>query len=672
MRNILEILKNYVYYNQLVISKETYLTIIIGQITVYAILLTFYQFIVSFQGTGKKSVLSYLGKNLIDYYVNKQLRFYNQIISKPLFWLLFVLEILYKPITSIYGNEIPKNIITELNFLWYVYAIFFFVIFALLFYKCTKCILSLKNVVDIRLNAYIISEINRNFKKKSFTERFKKKSIELLVDDMKHLRNAVAIDNNSELQTEYSKLVIEIFEDYRINKDKEIALLLNKNKRVKNQRAWIYNMDIECQLLNEFIKHKYIQMNDPLENYIIMLHLKLLDLNLQRALAEGFEKFEFDFYDYNCNSVNCKQWKELSVQLFRKCKIQYKKRMIEMLYDECHSDNRLLAVYCEKMLMYLIKCSICRVFEEKNQQEEFTFLFKYVLYDEKINYLYSKELCDQFIYHNEIDAVEMIELVNEKNCTYIFAYIVIYYSVYKQKDNWKSINITVLKTLVKNGNRLESEFDRIHSLILNSRINHRYKSIMLTKLVENVNKEINGKWLDEIYEQNYVDAFYITVIKLCVFGQTYCSFCLEGGIEAKISFINELERHKEVLAYHNVKEMFLRMRYTSFRQLRYLPKKLCVTLRTLLLIDMSISDELLNDEKQYFYYMSLGQYLLVKYGGESNISEAKRDLIRKAYVASNMPIQEYVDYLNNESCICGVELNYVKKEKMKNYLMNVI
>lgn len=56
MKSILETLIDYAYNNQLIIDKGSYLAIVIGQITIYAILLTFYQFIVSFQGTNGRSV----------------------------------------------------------------------------------------------------------------------------------------------------------------------------------------------------------------------------------------------------------------------------------------------------------------------------------------------------------------------------------------------------------------------------------------------------------------------------------------------------------------------------------------------------------------------------------------------------------------------------------------
>ena len=66
----------------------------------------------------------------------------------------------------------------------------------------------------------------------------------------------------------------------------------------------------------------------------------------------------------------------------------------------------------------------------------------------------------------------------------------------------------------------------------------------------------------------------------------------------------------------------------------------------------------------------LGQYLLVKHVGEKSIGEIKKDLIRKAYVASNMPIQEYVEFLYSECCICGVDCSYVKKENLQ--ILNAI
>lgn len=668
----MKILLDYIINNQLVIDKGSYLTIVIGQITVYAILLTFYQFIVLFQGTKDRYVQRYLGTKLKDYFVKKRLTIYNQIVSKPWFGLLFILEILYKPIISIYGKVIPDNVITVFNFIWYVYIVFFFVVFVALFFQCMKCILSIELATDKRCNTDIIRCINNEFRKRTFDDRLKKSSIKMLMEAMKAISNSIAEDDDSELQTEYNKLIIDIFDDYEKGKEKELSLLLAKNKKGKNHTEWIDNMNDERLLLSEFISGKYTQMNYLLEKYIQDLHLRLLNLNLKRALWNGYEKISIDIFDSDEDSLDCREWRILTEDIFEKSVLKNKKIMIETLYSGSRSDHRLFKKYCEKNLLYIMRKSVWEVFEDKIQQKDFVYVFEHVLLDTEFNSFYAKEVCDNLISYNEINVAELIKLLNKENCTYIFAYLVIYYSIYKFRFEWKNINIIMLKELVRNGKSLKSEFERINSIISKSCINHRYSENMYIALVENLYKEITGRWLEEIYHQKSIDAFYITIIKLCVFEQNYYSFYQEGGIEAKISFINELAKHKEVLIYDNVKEMLWQMQYNDFCKLDYWPEKLHITLRSLLLMNMSITDEQLDDMVQYFHHISVGQYLLVKHVGEKSIGEIKKDLIRKAYVASNMPIQEYVEFLYSECCICGVDCSYVKKEKMKSDLMELI
>ena len=130
--------------------------------------------------------------------------------------------------------------------------------------------------------------------------------------------------------------------------------------------------------------------------------------------------------------------------------------------------------------------------------------------------------------------------------------------------------------------------------------------------------------------------------------------------------------YKNRLGLDNVKKMIFQMQYNDFRQLEDWSEKLHISLRSLLLMNMRISDELLDNKVQYFHYASVGQYLLIRHARENNIGEMKKNLVRKAYVASDMSIQEYMEHLYSECCICGVELSYIEKEKMKSYLMEII
>ena len=87
----IEKLIDYILNNNLNIDKSLFFTIVIGQISIYGILLTFYQFVASFQGN-RKAVVTYLGTSLNEYFVKQTVSSFNKIVSKKWFGLLFVLE----------------------------------------------------------------------------------------------------------------------------------------------------------------------------------------------------------------------------------------------------------------------------------------------------------------------------------------------------------------------------------------------------------------------------------------------------------------------------------------------------------------------------------------------------------------------------------------------------
>ena len=148
---LLQIIKEYMSNNNLNIDKSTFFTVVIGQITIYGILLTFYQFVASYQGN-EKSVTRYLGINIIEYFVKKRIKIFNRIISKRMFGILLILEILYKPFITIYGEKIGASTISIINFIWFLFAIGYFILFVMLFIQCTKSILMIKMSSDVKRN----------------------------------------------------------------------------------------------------------------------------------------------------------------------------------------------------------------------------------------------------------------------------------------------------------------------------------------------------------------------------------------------------------------------------------------------------------------------------------------------------------------------------------------
>lgn len=73
----LQTMMNYIFENNLNIDKTTFFTVIIGQITIYGILLTFYQFVASY----KKVSNQYLCFNITEYFYEEK---YN--CTQKTFW----------------------------------------------------------------------------------------------------------------------------------------------------------------------------------------------------------------------------------------------------------------------------------------------------------------------------------------------------------------------------------------------------------------------------------------------------------------------------------------------------------------------------------------------------------------------------------------------------------
>lgn len=668
---------DYITNNQLQIDKATYLVIVIGQITVYGILLTFYQFVASFQGN-QNSMTKYLGVNLTEYYVKRKLLIYNKIISKPWFFAFFVVEVLYKPILNIYGKCISENQIHIMNFLWYTYVILYFVMFIILFGQCTKSIFILKELLDYKRNGTTIRNINKEFMTKTLRERLTIKSIELLRNDVKYLKEAIKVDNNPELQNKYNSLIFQIFNLYINNKEKEITKIIEKKKIPKNQVAWIYNAECECTLLDEILKEKYFIINEELKKHICDLHLLLVNINLKRAGVDEYKHINRDFYGIGYFGVekellDCSYWKKLTVNIYKNSDIEIRKRLINSLYRGYIGGEDMYQEYCSDCIFYIIHEDICEIFDEKKSQIEFLEIFSDLTKEERINDYCANIIRDNLISYNEFDAVDIVKLLNKGNCTSVFSYIIIYYSIYKYRFDWDYINIKVIKALWDNHGNMQDDTEKVIKTFKESNIEHRFSENMYHKLVEYIRKSLTGSLLDSIYTDNIINMFYVTMVKLCVLDQGYIGYVDEVGADIYINFINELSTHNELMIYDGVKKMVFDIQYNYFMNLEHIPQKLTISLRNLLLTNINLTPDILSDKKsQYIYYNSIGEYALIKLSEKSKDNDIQKELIRKAFITSNMSISDYIDFLNQECHICGCDLNYVQREKMKEHLVSII
>ena len=290
------IIFKYIISNNLNIDKGTFFTIIIGEVTVYGILLAFYQFLTSYK-FNENSIDRYLGIKVIDYYIYKYLGFFNRIISNNIFKVCIVLHIFYKPLLLIYENVISISIIKILNFFWFFCVILYFILFFIIFMVCAKCTLIFKmNNNKERMNN-IIKGINVLFLKNIKKEQKYGVDVDLLELYLRRLSGRIQEDNNIDLQYHYNSLIKETFNYYIQKKSKEINDIENGGIISKNQIAWVYNLDQELFILKNIINEKYFNLDEQNSNIIIEFYLDLIRLNLMRIKQEGYIHIRYTMHD---------------------------------------------------------------------------------------------------------------------------------------------------------------------------------------------------------------------------------------------------------------------------------------------------------------------------------------------------------------------------------------
>lgn len=677
---LLQIIIDYMFNNNLSIDKATFFTVIIGQITIYGILLTFYQFVASYQG-GEKAATRYLGINITEYFVKKKIKIFNKIISKKMFGVLLILEILYKPFMTIYGETLGTSTISIINFVWFLFAIVYFILFVMLFIQCTKSILMIKMSSDIKRNGYIISEINKEFLKKTMKERISKNAIDLLRRDFVNLHDAIQEDENTELQGRYNQLIHLIFTDYIGRKQYEISNIEKKGRILKNQVSWIYNSNCEVHLLQEIIDEIYFQLDEQNIKSILNFYIDLIRLNLIRAKQAGYSKVRLNRYDDLYVKAEEKifdviEWKDVILKIYQKLSDKKKQELIRLLQRGLNQGQNFYEQYYKQCINDLIRVEFDCIFSEKRKQKDFVKIFGQIIKDKYFNDICAQIMRDKIIYYNRFDAGEIIGQLSGKNCTYIFSYIVLYYSIYRFRFEWEYININVLRILWKQHSDMQDDAEEVIEKIRNSNIGHRFEDKMYFKFMEYINASADGELFNMVYNDKILDVFYVWVIKTSVINQDdliYSIYQDNLDIDIQIAIINELAKHDELMECESIHTWVQYMRYNSFAMQNSFPRKLNITLRSLLLTNINVVI-VVNyvHENRYFYDDVIGAYLLVKLHELSDKTQKQKqikEIVKNAFIASNMDIDEYINMIEKECYMCRCEINYVQKEKMKEYLL---
>lgn len=677
---MLKMLVDYIFNNNLNIDKTTFLTIIIGQITIYGILLTFFQFVVSYQ-ENKREVTQYLGRNLTSYFIKKNIFLIDNLLYKNYFKIIVVLEVLYKPFITIFYRILPIKLISFMNFIWFVFVIVYFLIFIVIFFQCAKCILGINMISDKEVIKLLINDINRKVLKKISKNKNNPKKINILHQNFVVLGRYIKSDHNYELQEEYNELIIEILNNYIEQKDYEISEIEKKGKVSKNQIAWLYNAMREINLIQEIIDEKFFKLDTYNKIHIICFYFKLLELNFKRAELAKYNRIKCNKYEEikfskNKEVFDVVDWKDTTLKLYDIAdNVKIKQRLVSTLYDGIYKKQDMYVYYCKECIQNIIRDEIRSISHNIDKQIEFIAVFEAVLKDEYINDICGQALCCEITENKKYNFGDVLDQLNEINSKYLFSYIIIYYSIYRFRFGWEKFDIEMLRKLWKHLGNMRDDIEIIVKRIESTNIKHRFNRQIYLKFIDYIESEDNDLY-KRIYDEKTLDVFYIWIIKMCVISQddiVYLSCQDNLDYDLKIAIVNELSMHDELLCCNNIINWIYYIRYSIFMKQDIFPIKLKVTLRNLLITGLNIR-AVLNylNENEYYYRNSIGMYLLIKLEEiPSNIRMTKkiRGVVSKAFIANDMEINEYITMLENECKICSCEINYVQKEKIKNYLI---
>lgn len=574
-----------------------------------------------------------------------------------------------------------KELISIMSSIWYIFILAYFILFSKLFHQCAKSILRIKYCLDINNNGKVYSDINKLFLKKSLREIFAIKQVDLLNNDIRNLLWLIEKDNNTDLIKYYNNLINSIFFDYTKRKQKEIKKILTKGGICRNQEPWLYNLNCEIQILDFIIDEKNTIFNDDSYKIIFNFMMELLSLNITRAQIDGYDNISVDKiacprYKVDNKTFGVSEWKELTLKLYKISSDNVKQFIVKRLQNNYYSRTENIVLYNDECVKELIRSEVYSVFEGKRNAEEFCLIYKSVLEEKSINDYYTDLIIDALIGYNKFEAEKMVELLNKVNCTYVFKFIILYYSIYKFRFDWKYINVSVLNTLWKNHGSLQDDADEIIKKIKNSRISHRFEENIYNQLVKCL---YNNNMLNEFHEfekDKTLNLFYIWVIKTevinkGVFGSYYKNDICKDNF---INIINELAKHEELLTCKYIEEWLPVIQYRLSNSLDGIPKKLKVTLRSLLLINMDyriIVDAILKKE---YYAECFGEYLLIKVQELSDAvkkNEKIKKIIKKAFLSSKLNIENYLGKLEKECILCNCEINETIVLKMKEYLLEL-
>lgn len=247
---------------------ENYISLLVGQITIFGIVLASFQFLCDHQKNDQRSNF-YLGYNIFELELNDNVTILSLVKSK-LFLVLILFEIISLPaIRVIYVT--PKIVVNTMIIIDIIAIMLYFGVMFLLLFQIAKYVLGMnktRNMISIR----VVTKVYEKFLKDNnffYSQEINSKNF---LNISNKLAKVIVLDDNKNLakqeQIYYDMFALEILERYYdrkldLNKDKS-AIISDKAKKVFNKcfevDALLVIVKNYCEKIDENNIHSFTKL----------------------------------------------------------------------------------------------------------------------------------------------------------------------------------------------------------------------------------------------------------------------------------------------------------------------------------------------------------------------------------------------------------------------------
>ena len=623
-----------------VINIDTYIAVIVGQLSIIGIWITYYQLAIGVAPSREKI---YLGENITERFLKHHIPIYEKLVRGNKLVSLFILEILLMPLNALFDIlMLDYRIVRAINGAWCVLVTY---VFCLLVRWMIQCMKSTGVMVGKR-DESVFRDINDCFLKdtqKRMRDREKEDLLQYRIDT---LRYYIEQENNAEYRERYGKVLYRVFVDYYSN----IKETYDKQLYMVQRHDYLYEIRMFAEALNS---GKY-QLSD-----VIFMDIFRMSLNIMKRklvyIKENNNEWTYRKVIWDTSDT---VWKLYSAGDFR-----YANKVVSTMYEcyrsEC--DNVSYRAVYKEMLSSLLRTTFYQI-DSCKEYITFEEAFRNILGDIYFNEILADLIYEKALYSNDAWFEDAAKQLSDRNALLTALHFLFYYSVYRFRITWEYMNIPLLRTLWERMGKqvqLVEWKEQFAEYAIKKQDLHRYTPEMFDYLCEEYEPVITGEWCNRVVNNELVDAFYLLVYKLCVWDvRKYHVF--DMNVKTIDVLFKRFEQHEELL----IEEMreALRGKHNE------LPMDRLNTLRYLLLCDFPIEHGEINEIKyNWLNSDAIGKFLLIK-ADLNNLSSNEKNILIDAYRYSRKRRGEYLELLYKECEICFYKLDGLRKGQMENYL----